>query len=48
MKSFIQIFKAFWTVSEKEVLPLPDRSVKREAQLQHEQFAYIAKIRTKA
>jgi hypothetical protein len=36
---------AFWTVREKEVLPEPHRSVRREGELQHEQFAYIARLK---
>jgi hypothetical protein len=40
--------RAFWLVPPKDVLPDPDRSTKREGQLQHEQFAYIARIKRKA
>jgi len=48
MSLLLQKIKAFWTVSEKEVLPDPHRSTMREAELQHKQFAYMAKIRKKA
>ena len=34
-----------WNRRATEVLPDPHRSVKREGELQHEQFAYIARVK---
>jgi len=48
MNHLIKILKDFWITPQKELLPDPHRSTKREGQLQHEQFAYIAKLKWKA
>ena len=40
--------RAFWFAPPKDVLPEPHRSVRREAELQHLQYAYIARVKRKA
>ena len=45
LAGLLEFFERLWNHRRADILPDPHRSVKREAELQHEQFAYIARIK---